>query len=165
MEICWDSTLFHFALSSPSLSSAFSSHLSLDLLFERVCSVATPPHIIFLFHYFPIKSLSFPYRYMSLPSVSFVSYFSSGQRIESCSFVSLLERRRAESGLLGDERVFPGFTEKEREKGFETLIHGPLSLLFSHFLLFLAKISTRRIRDLNWCWNFTWWQKHHSRYS
>lgn len=101
-----------------------------------------------MFHYFLIKSLSFPYKCFSLPSVSFVSLFSFGQRTESCSFVSFLERRRAESGLLGDEHVLPGFIEKGREKGFETLIHGPLSLLFRHFLL-IANISTRRIRHLN----------------
>lgn len=144
MEICWDSFLFHFALSSP-LSSAFSSHLCLALLFMGVLSVATPSDIIFAFHHFLITSLSLPYQCFSCP-LSFVSYFSLGQHTESCSSMSFLERK-ADSGLLGAEHVLPEFTDKEREKELKTLIHGPLSLLFSHFLLPITKIDTRRIRS------------------
>uniref|UniRef100_A0A672THA9 Uncharacterized protein n=1 Tax=Strigops habroptila TaxID=2489341 RepID=A0A672THA9_STRHB len=54
-------TPFCFILLSPplSLSSAFSSHLCLALLFVGVFSVATPSEIIFAFNYILITSLSF----------------------------------------------------------------------------------------------------------
>lgn len=107
-----DTPFCFILLSLPlSLSSAFCSHLSLTLLFVGVFSVATPSDIIFVFHYFLIKSLSFPYKYFSLPFVSFVSYLSFGQHTENCSFLFFLERRRADSGVLGAEHVLPGLAE------------------------------------------------------
>lgn len=113
-----ETPLCFILLSLPlSLQSAFSSHLSLALFFVGVFSVATPSDIIFVLHYFLTKSLSCPYKCLSLPSVSFVSYFSFGQHTESCSFVSFLERR-AESGCWELDMFFQS-PQRERERAWD----------------------------------------------
>lgn len=164
MEICWDSFLFHSALPSLSLSSAFSSHLSLALLLLGVFSVAVASDIIFLFHYFLLKSLSLPYKCFSLPSLPFVFCFSFGRCTESCSFVSFLERKRAKSGLLGSEPVLSGFMQKGRDSVWDTDTWTIKSIVWS-FSSPHSKDQHKENRRPEQMLKLYWVTKHNARYS
>lgn len=123
MEICWDSFLFHFALSSP-----YHQHFPPTSNFA-LCGCFLCGYSIWHLYFIIFSSSKTSHSHIN----SFLSplcplFPSSPLARERCSFLCFLEGR-AESGLVGAEHVLTAFREKGRKK--ETLLHRPLILLFS----------------------------------